>query len=497
MCIIKGLVRIICLVALALCFIISVSLAETDIRPIKRRALIIACDKFINYPSTAGACKSNAEEIYKLFMYGGLNINTVVREYDNIASESEFSEAIWDAFGDSEEGDINYLYISTHGIKNSKLYDDSAIILSDGTNEGEISSKALAGSFDGVLGTNVIIVDACYSGALINRGVSGGGKTNFFDSDNLKVFTSSGGAEQSWYWTENENSKVSLEGSGFFSASFCQALSYSDCYPADINRDQSITHNELYKYLYKNNASSVVWAYPHEDNTVLFTYDKCGKQSSIMSNLQFNNCFIDSTYNSIDFSFEVNSPLQPVYQIVYFKDGVWNYAGAEYFYDPLSEGENLKPGKYTRKIALKTNTDFSTGYALVNVMAKQDNKLRFIGSGFVAILQDNGLENVNVKTAKIFSPSANQELLILVKHNIPCFISLDVLDMDNNLVYNVVDSELSRPENLNPNGSSFVWSGICKDGSMAHGGEYYIKATLRLLNQSIELYSKSFNIIDR
>lgn len=483
---------------IALCFIYGTAVAD-EVKPtIKRRALVVACDEFVNYPSTLGACKRNAEEVYKLFMHKDLNIDIVNKSYDTIYTEADFSQAIWDNFGDSIEGDINYIYISTHGIKNSKLYNDSAIILSDGINEGEISSRALAGSFDGVLGTNVIIVDACYSGALINRGVSGGGKTNFFDSNNLKVFTSSGGAEKSWYWANNEHSEVSVIGSGFFSATLCKALSSADCYPADLNRNNEITHKELYKYLFNHNASSVVWAYPDSDDTVLFSYNECGPNNNLMSNLEFKNNYIDIDNRSIDFSFEVNTPLQPVYQIVYFKNGGWNYSGSEYFYDSLVEtGENIKPGKYKRKIALKLDTEFSSGYALVNVMAKQDNSLRFIGSGFVAILQNYGLEDINIKTSKVFCPSEYQELLILLKNNIPCFITLDVLDMDNNIVYNISDRELSRPENLSPSGSSFVWNGFSKDGSIAPEGEYRIRARLELADQYVELFSDNFKIIEK
>lgn len=464
---------------------------------IRRRALIIACDNFVNYPSTQGACKQNAEEIFKLFSYNNMHIDTIVRKYDTLANENDFSEAVWLAFGDSQEEDINYLFISTHGLKKSKQYNDSAIVVSNGIEEGEVSSKAIAGSFDGVLGTNVIIIDACYSGAIINRGVSGGGSHNHFDGENFKVFTSSGGAEQSWYWAQNSSTEMNLQGAGFFTASLCKALSKNDCYPSDYNRDGIITHNELYRYLYNNNASSTVWAYPNNDSTELFVYNSCPTDYvSSMSNLIFNDAYIDSQKNYIDFSFNVNMPLQPIYQIVYFRNGVWDYNNAEYYLDADAQKDFLANGHYKRKIVLDTSEVKKSGYALINVIAKRHNSIRFVGSKYISLLKNEGISNAQVKTAKVFSPKRHQELIILVEHNMPCFITLDVLDSNNNFVYNICNIELSRPENLQPNASSFVWNGMLEDGSIASEGEYIIRAKLGLSHQSVEVFSERIKIIN-
>lgn len=89
----------------------------------------------------------------------------------------------------------------------------------------------------------VLLLDACHSGAMIGKGVEKSFE-NLFAGDNYYVVCSSGGEEESWYWS-GEVGGERLAGAGYFSGALADALSRTGSFGADENRDGAITLTEL------------------------------------------------------------------------------------------------------------------------------------------------------------------------------------------------------------------------------------------------------------
>ena len=144
------------------------------------------------------------------------------------------------------------------------------LLLSDGETECRLTAAELEALFTDIPGTKIILLDACYSGAFIGKGMRKQPETVCFRSPEFKVLTSSGAMEESWYWNGREDQ---AQGSFYFTQILTQGISPRWNYPADQNRDGSVTLSELHRYLLKNHGASTPQVYPQEDDTVVFDYD--------------------------------------------------------------------------------------------------------------------------------------------------------------------------------------------------------------------------------
>ncbi len=472
-----------------------------ETRKVKRRALLITCDDFVSMPDTLGACEKNAETIRECLRYPGFGFEDIQYSYGLIGDEIDFANTVITTFEQSDDNDLNLIYISTHGLYDPVQLREGALVLSDGTKEALLDANEIDAVLQQIAGKKLLIIDACYSGALIGKGVSGGGFGHPFLDARIMILTSSGGSELSWYWQENENSGLKLVGAGYFSAMLAQGLNPEDAYPADLNHNMEITLKELYEYLYKNHSASVVQVYPQNDDTLLLELPalEWGLKPQL-GNIRFYNSFIDIQHPNIHFSFQVEAPVVPLYQIVYHRKGRWDFENAEYIYDHAALDENeslvpLQPNTYRRSIGLKPDASQSTGYAMINLLSREGSYLKFLGSQVIAILQEQGLTDMEVKTSPAFQPLYGQELPIIVSHNIPCLLSISIVDEQGQTVYNISEQRMTRPENLKPDGSFFVWNGKRADGSFALPGTYRVRSIGLLQNQYYENYSKPFEVL--
>ncbi|NMD38833.1 MAG: hypothetical protein GYA87_09175 [Christensenellaceae bacterium] len=465
-----------------------------------RRALILTCDTFINHPDTSGASKQNGDEINRIFADEELDINEVYNYHDTIGNEETFRYIISNTFKDSKPDDINYIYISTHGLYINET-DQASLVFSNGNEEFSLDAEIIEEAFKDVKGTHFFIIDACNSGALIGRGISGGSSKSTFYGDRFKIICSSGGSEDSWYWSSSGDGSLVLQGAGYFSSALARALSKENNYPADLNRDENISLFELYNYLYYNHAPSVPQVYPYGDNFSIFTYSKQNiVRDEHISNLTFETTVISSNNPYVSFNFIVEKPIIPVYQIVYFENGKWQFNKAQFIYDIASrtnqEGvyNNLRPGLYNRKISI--NHSGSGGYALIYVHQLSGKTMRFISGKVLSVLPDDGLEKVQVMTDTAFQPLYGQELPITIQHNVPCLMDINIVDNNGNLINTIKYNEPTRPQNLLPKGSTFVWNGKDNMGNFAKPGMYSVSISCKLPKQTVSFSSKPFELLE-
>ena len=124
-------------------------------------------------------------------------------------------DAIGSVFSQATENDVSLVYYSGHGVEDGSLV---------GADLVGLSPAALRSALDGIPGRKVVIVDACYSGQLIDTAavmtLDEGGAADF-NSQFIQAFTS--------------RSRGELNADGYFviSAAGAQELSYEDSITSD------------------------------------------------------------------------------------------------------------------------------------------------------------------------------------------------------------------------------------------------------------------------
>ena len=200
-----------------------------------------------------------------------------VRAESNISADGIIS-AVQSTFSLANSNDVSLFYYSGHGD------DDGSLI---GADEGFsiLSPAELRSAMDTIPGRKVIIVDACFSGKLIEEKITLlraaptglGSLISSFQSAFRPKIRGAFNADQYFVITAaqaNEESMEALVGTkvmGLFTYSFCLGCgwdSIADCqsaYAADINGDQAVSIQEAFAFAktipvhYDVNQTAAVW----------------------------------------------------------------------------------------------------------------------------------------------------------------------------------------------------------------------------------------------
>ena len=179
--------------------------------------------------------------------------------------QSEILTAISETFADAQPQDVSLIYYSGHGAKGG------ALVGVDGTG---LSVSSLRSALDQLPGRKILLVDACYSGAIIGRSADGGTAEDFV-SDFTSAFTlrSRDNLATDGYFvitaarsTQQSGEKgISLNGEwiyyGIFTRHLCDGLGYdylsdaAGALLADTNGDRVVTLQEMYQYAKVNAAA--------------------------------------------------------------------------------------------------------------------------------------------------------------------------------------------------------------------------------------------------
>lgn len=211
------------LVVLLCCPIFAVRAEKITANGRVNRALLVGCDRFLTQTDTTPSSRNNVLRMADALSGGTLNMQTLVTREDGLSSASALVALIRETFADADADDASYFYISTHGLWNTAVNGLMTLLLSDGESEEGITAYELRRVFDTIPGKKVLLLDACHSGAMIGKGVEKSFE-NLFAGDNYYVVCSSGGEEESWYWS-GEVGGERLAGAGYFSGALADALS--------------------------------------------------------------------------------------------------------------------------------------------------------------------------------------------------------------------------------------------------------------------------------
>ena len=472
----------------------------------RERALLIGVDEFVTQPSAYPSSTNNVYAMQEMFQAAAEPLEKILVPDAPVTSAQQLTELIQRVFGGAEAGDVSYLYISTHGLYDPENGVEPALLLSDGQTENHLTPEELEAAFDGISGTKVLILDACNSGAFIGKGMTEWDEPPCFLGDDFKVITSSGAREESWYWSAGEDAKQEeRQGAFYFTQALCDALSAGCGYPADQNHDGSITLKELYDYLLLNHAASTPQVYPqNDDDFVIFRYDPLeplptGLKRSPIMDVTFSDLVLDQDSREITIEYIAMRPVRVAYQLVYRREGRWEFENAQLIYDDSErfsafgdqEGA-VSAGWKQRTLRLDELADDAYGYALVQLVSIDRGKLRVHAGRVLCVLPEEEPPAPTVEISGSFAPETGRELAVFVGHTSPCTLSVAILDEEGQVVERLCHRRSTRPMGLA--GTTLYWDGKQRDGSPAPAGTYRVRAQIHWKGQTLSVESETFEL---
>ena len=497
--------RMLCLLsALWLCLPFFTFAKATDDESVAsgrtNRALLIGCDRFLSQPDTTPSSANNVRQMETAFSSGAMDMDVLLTQPEGLASTGDLAAMILDAFSRADSDDVSYFYLSTHGIWEEGMSSGSmTLLLSDGERESAVSAYMLRTMFDQIQGKKVLIIDACRSGAMLGKGVQER-LTNVFAGEDYMVVCSSGGAEESWFWSGDIDGEE-LTGAGYFSEALVRAISAKGGYGADDNRDGAVTLTELKRYLLSHHGASTVRTYPEQSDFPLFTYDITQyagySRNALIEGISFESDVITLDNPTVIFSFNVVSRVEVAYQLVYHRGGRWDFDNAHLYYDNNGDiapypkaGGTLPLGMTERALTIAREDVTSSGYVLLQLLTIDRGIPSVASSRVLCVPPDSGDPMLAISVPILFAPEAHEEMTFSVMHDFPCELAITIEDMDGKTVRRICSRQGSRPEQLEPMGSSFTWDGYKTDGTLAVDGLYRVHVKAYVNGERYEALSE-------
>ncbi len=259
------------------------------------RALLIGNQ---NYSSELPGCHNDMNSMAG--MLGGLKNSFKITKYPD-ASASQMLNAIKSAFSGATESDVSLFFYSGHGLSSSGSSYHGSLCGVDGS---YLTPSELASALSAVPGRVIVLLDSCFSGAVIST-KDGKVDKSALDSYNqavidafaavnttlsakagemygkskFVVLTAAAYSETSsslWYTSEGESSafgvftRALVEGCG----SEYYTGNYTGSIPSDNNGDKGISVTEIYNYIlndqYVNYVDQTTQCYAANMSEILF-----------------------------------------------------------------------------------------------------------------------------------------------------------------------------------------------------------------------------------
>ena len=456
------------------------------------RALIVTCDRFLSQEDTTPAAQENAQLMADALRQDARGYAVIRTECDTIGTVDGFREAVQETFKDAEDGDISLLYISTHGVYNPARSNLTAeLLLCDGETEDALTPQVLESILAEIPGTHVLLMDACHSGAFIGKGLSDRADAVPL-TGRVKALCSAGGSEDSWYWRSGESDN--LHGAGYFTSILTRGCGADAGFPADEDGDGSITLREAFQWLRAHYAVSTAQVYPEQDDRfVLFA---CGKPAETlgMTDLAFDETVFADGENRLRFSFSLGCDMRIAYQLVYMKQGVWDFPNAV----QLAEPDTLPPGEYERALTLHLadEDDDVSGYLMLQIFSLEDGRPLLHESRLISVLPLSGDVALSIDCPALFRRGEGREMTIILRHDVPCVLTVQIQNSRGETVRYLAYDQQSRPQHLVPEGTCLYWDGLLSDGRAAPAGYYLVRVQTEIGGVTYQAYSPLFRVLE-
>ena len=467
------------------------------------RVLLIGCDRFLSQSDTYPSSFQNVSKMEQVLKGSRTQPVMVCAKPEGISSLEEIQKLIRTTFQGAGEQDLNYFYLSTHGLwQEGEPNYGMTFLLSDGVRESGITAGQLYDCLKDIPGKKILILDACHSGAVIGKGEHTS-FDNVFCSPDFRVICSSGAAEESWFWSGRSTEYGQIDGGGYFSDVMAMGMSMSTGYAADRNHDGEITLSEIKAYMLSMHGASTVRTYPEESDDSLFSYDMSPpvRRTCPIANIYFEESILSGDHSEISFSFTVYETVRMAYQMVDLVNGRWDFEHARLVYDqgepfgPYGDAEGyLSPGLKERTLQLYADTDRS-GYVLLQMVVTYGETVSVLASRVICIPPDQGDPRLRVLVRPVTRFYTGEELGVIIEHQTPMEYTVILVSEETGEKKRLTPRLLSRPEQVQPSASTFFWNGVPLQGDEMRNGQYHLHITSSVNGSLYETDSDVFTLL--
>jgi hypothetical protein len=432
------------------------------------RALLIANDDFVTQADTSPSSYNNVISLRQALLRDRRGYGSIKVSLNEKMDANRFGALARDAFRGAREGDVSLLYLSTHGLR-MEGSDDFFALMSDGETESLLSGEDIYIALKDIPGKKVLILDACYSGAAIRKGLDTPLVSSPFTGPDFKVLTSAGGGEPSFLWTD---ALGTVRGGSYFAQAMAEGLAPYGRAAADENRDGSITLSELHAYQTRNYGASSPQVYPENDGFVLFEYDldKSAAATPLFSGLSFDTRVIRRKDDLLRFAYTLHQPARLAYQLVYAQEGAWRFQAPQ----SIPEDGILSPGRRDAALQLLPGLSGLSGYVLLFILSVDEDQSQPLACVLLSVQTGDEEPKPRVDSAASFVPDIGEEAAFILRHKGPITITAVIRDAQGLSVARLAHETLSRPLHLTNEGTNLYWNGRDDSGEPAMPGLYQL-----------------------
>lgn len=472
---------------IALLILLLTLLSPPSFALARTRALLIACSDFVTQPDLGSEISGNLHMIASALLSADVGFGDLSIADGTIGSIAALEAAVSDAFSEAAEEDFSILYLCTHGVLSSADDGQVYLLLGDGQTESAVSGQKLFALVGGVPGEKLLILDACYSGALIGRGIPGRGllpgshpaapdaMSPFLSDPSIHVLTSASGSEASWYY---DGDGLSTGAVSYFASALSSGLGLYGMPEADLDGDGTVTLAELHRYLGVAVPSSSSQLLSSRADSIALPVAKDGALSRPLAGFSYGTSLLSADDPTLSFSFTVTRDATAVqYRLVEYVGNRWDWENAALFMDEGEDGGALlSAGRKTRSLTLDGVVSSDSGYLMLQVFSVSGEELLLCSERLIAV--QPGETDAQLRIACPDSMESLSELPIAVQLDVPAELTVSVFDAEGSLVRRIAASQLTRPSP--GNAAHLYWDGRDAQGNPVPDGAYTIAAEARV-----------------
>lgn len=469
-----------------LCMLASCAQAQ-DMRT--TRALLVACSDFQTQEDLGTAISGNLHMIGSALISADIGLGNLSIEDGTIGTADALGTAIADAFAQADEDDLSILYLCTHGVLSSSDDMQVYLLLGDGQTETPLSGTALYHLVSSIPGEKLLILDACYSGALIGRGqplpgmlpgasmASSSFLSPFLSDTSIHVLTSAGGSESSWYY---DSEKLSTGAVSYFASALASGLGLYGPPEADLNGDSGVSLDELHRHLIVSVPSSSSQLLSAHAPSLALPVSKSAMLHRPLTGFSYSTSLLHTDDPVLEFSFTVSSDETGVqYRLVDFTEGRWDWDNAQTF---LDEGDNgstlLSAGRKKRALSLEGVALDEGGFLMLQVFSVSGSNVLLCSERLIAMQPSETSAELSLSCADRLTHPGLEELPIDVNLNVPAEVTVTIYDSEGRFIRRLAASQLTRPSADNV--THFYWDGRDTNAQLVPHGSYVIAAEARI-----------------
>lgn len=434
------------------------------------RALLVACDDFVTQPDTAPSSYNNLISLRRALLRDARGYRSIRVSLNQALDGEGFRALAAEAFSGAGPRDMSLVYLSTHGLQSGDGQDFVAL-MSDGTRECGLSGADIHRALRDIPGVKVLILDACFSGAAIGKGLDAPRVSSPFTGPDFKVLTSAGGDEPSFLWTDGEGT---VRGGSYFAQALTEGLNAFGGLAADANGDGAVTLAELHAHQLRAYGASTPQLYPEGDATPLFVASHTDPGvPRPLTRLEFASRVLKEEGESLDFSYTLHEPSRLAYQLVYELDGAWRFGVPQ----NISEEGVLPAGRRQVSLRILKGMEGLSGYLLLFIVAVDEDRAWPLSCVLLSVQTKRLDPALSLAAAPAFRPGAGEEASFVIRHTGAVSLTARIVDPEGRQVRALLRDETSRPMHLNREGSTLCWNGKTDAGEPASPGVYLLEVS--------------------